>query len=216
MVQTCAVTKKTAAKVAPKVAVKPTIKTAKPAQAAKMNARLVAQVIHVLMERQRKATSHTKNRGAVSGGGKKPWKQKGTGRARVGSIRSPLWRGGGIVFGPRKERHYKLDAPKGMRIAALRELVAVKKHEGSLMTTEKWPFTKGKTKEAVAFLQGLKKEGSFLFITGKQTDPFKHATRNLPYVSAVSVQNVNAQDILVADHVVIEKAAVKQLEERLQ
>lgn len=180
-----------------------------------LNERLLAQVIRVLELRQRKATSSTKTRGEVRGGGRKPWRQKGTGRARVGSIRSPIWRGGGIVFGPQTERHYKLAIPRSMKTRALDQLIKLKKTEGSLKIIEQWPFKQGKTKEAIGLLKELGKEGTFLFLSEKFGDAMKRATRNLPNVRLETIHNVNARDILLMDMVVIDKAAHEKLKERL-
>lgn len=180
-----------------------------------LNAKLIAQVIRVLQLRQRKATSATKTRGDVAGGGRKPWKQKGTGRARHGSIRSPIWRGGGIVFGPQRERHYKLDIPVGMKKRALEQLLEVRHKDGSLITVPSWQFKQGKTKEAIAMLAGLGKEGTFLLITEKLSEQMKRATRNLQFVNLNTVQNVNAKDILFVDYVVVDKPSYEKLKERL-
>lgn len=180
-----------------------------------LNAQLIAQVIRVLELRQRKATSATKTRGDVAGGGRKPWKQKGTGRARHGSIRSPIWRGGGIVFGPHRERHYKFEVPTKMKSRALSELLDARQAEGSLLTVPSWQFKQGKTKEAIAMLAGLGKEGTFLLISEKLSDEMKRATRNLQFVNLNTVQNVNAKDILFTDYVVVDKPSYEKLNERV-
>lgn len=180
-----------------------------------LNTKLIAQVIRVLELRQRKASSATKTRGDVAGGGRKPWKQKGTGRARHGSIRSPIWRGGGIVFGPQKERHYKFKVPVKMKIKALRQLLDGRGTDGSLITVPSWQFKLGKTKEAIAMLAGLGKEGTFLLITEKPTEEMKRATRNLQFVTLNTVQNVNAKDILYVDYIVIDKPSHEKLKTRL-
>ncbi|MBI3261356.1 50S ribosomal protein L4, partial [Candidatus Berkelbacteria bacterium] len=148
---------------------KPVAKKVKPV----LNAQLIAQVIRVLELRQRKATSATKTRGDVSGGGRKPWKQKGTGRARAGSSRSPIWRGGGIVFGPHRERHYKFNIPTQMKRNALKELLDNKGQDGSLITVPSFEFKTGKTKEAIALLAKLGKEGTFLLISEKPSEEMK-------------------------------------------
>ena len=180
-----------------------------------LNAQLIAQVIRVLELRQRKATSATKTRGEVAGGGRKPWKQKGTGRARHGSIRSPIWRGGGIVFGPQRERHYKLEVPTTMKTKALKELLDARGRDASLITIPNFEFKAGKTKEAIALLASLGKEGTFLLITEKPSEEMKRATRNLQFVNLNTVQNVNAKDILYPDYVVVDKASLTKLNERI-
>ncbi|MFY9484026.1 MAG: 50S ribosomal protein L4 [Patescibacteria group bacterium] len=216
-------TKTTAKTVAKKPDVKPVttpgvvkvVKSAPKKSRSEFNSRLVAQVVRVLELRQRKATSATKTRGDVAGGGRKPWKQKGTGRARHGSIRSPIWRGGGIVFGPQRERHYKLSVPTTMKNKALNELLDARGAQGSLITVPSWQFKEGKTKEAIAILAGLGKEGTFLLITEKPSEQMKRATRNLQFVNLNTVQNVNAKDILYVDYVVIDKSAHEKLKARL-
>jgi len=179
------------------------------------NPQLISQVIRVLELRQRKATSSTKTRGEVSGGGRKPWKQKGTGRARAGSIRSPIWRGGGAVFGPRPERHYKLEIPQAMKTLALEQLLKLKKSEGNLTIIDQWPFKQGKTKEAVKFIGESGKDGKLVLLSEKLSEPMKRATRNLPNVHLQTIQNVNAKDILYSDVVVVDKVSYQKLQERL-
>lgn len=180
------------------------------------NLKLIAQVVRVLELRQRKGTSSTKTRGEVRGGGRKPWKQKGTGRARHGSIRSPIWRGGGVVFGPRPERHYKLEVPQAMRNLAAAQLLDVKKAEDNLVTVEQWPFKQGKTKEAIKFLEGVKQKGTYLLLSETLPDAMKRATSNLPDVHLQTIHNVNARDILYSDVVVVDKTSLEKLNNRLK
>lgn len=119
------------------------------------------------------------------------------------------------MFGPRPERHYQLGLPQKMRNGALAQLVALKKREGSLINVPNWPFKQGKTKEALNFLERIGKEGKFLIVTDKPTDEMKRATRNLPYVIVITTKNVNAKDILTADHIIVDKQSLETLNKRL-
>jgi large subunit ribosomal protein L4 len=162
---------------------------------------------------RRKGTASTKTRGEVSGGGHKPWRQKGTGRARVGSNRSPVWRGGGTVFGP-KPRSYAYSLPKKVRRAALKMALSSKLANGQLLVLEDYPYNAPKTKE---FVQVMKKFdlGKVLFITSEGHEALELSARNVPYVQVMPTAGLNVYDILRYDHLVLLSPAVAAIEARL-
>jgi len=162
---------------------------------------------------RRKGTASTKTRGEVRGGGKKPWRQKGTGRARVGSIRSPLWRGGGTVFGPRP-RSYAYTLPKKVRRAALKMALSSKLANGQLVVLEDYPNTPPKTKEFVRVMRKFDLE-KVLFITGVGHKNLELSARNVPYVQVLPTAGLNVYDILRYDHLVLLSPAVAAIEARL-
>lgn len=163
----------------------------------------------------RQGTAKVKTRSEVSGGGKKPWKQKGTGRARAGSSRSPLWRGGGIVFGP-TPRNYVFKINKKERTIALKSALTEIAKEKALVVVDKIELASLKTIEAKKLIESLKLTGNVLFITNDDNENLFMACRNLGYAQVLLVDEVNVLDLVYADYVVIEEAAVKTLEEGLK
>ena len=162
----------------------------------------------------RAGTSSTKTRGEVRGGGKKPWRQKGTGRARAGSIRSPLWPGGGIIFGPQpRSLAYRL--PRSARRAALQTAVSTRHAEERLLILDTVELPAPKTKEVVALLGRLGIEGSALIVTEAVDDALVRGARNLPAVKAVAVAGVNVYDVLRHEHLILTRAAAEALAARL-
>jgi large subunit ribosomal protein L4 len=162
---------------------------------------------------RRKGTASTKTRGEVSGGGHKPWRQKGTGRARVGSNRSPVWRGGGTVFGPRP-RSYAYALPKKVRRAALKMALSSKLANGQLVVLEDYPFAAPKTKEFVQVMKNFDLEKA-LFITVEGHEALELSARNVPYVQVMPTAGLNVYDILRYDHLVLLSPAVAAIEARL-
>ncbi len=162
----------------------------------------------------RQGTADTKTRAEVSGGGRKPWRQKGTGRARHGSNRSPIWRGGGVTFGP-TPRSYSIKMNKKERRLALKSALAYKAIESKLVVIEKFAVETNKTKDMIKTLETLKLEGKVLIVVNELTDNVILATRNLKNILLLSVGEVNTYDVVLADTLVIEQAALKQLEEVL-
>lgn len=162
---------------------------------------------------RRQATAATKTRARVSGGGKKPWKQKGTGRARAGTIRSPLWRGGGVVFGP-NGRTYTQKLPKKVREAALRSALALKAQEAGLKVIDKVALPEVKTKQ---FAQALSSLGmtNVLVVMGNMTSEASLASRNLSTSKVLDVKGLNVYDILKYQGLILDLDAVKIIEERL-
>ena len=158
----------------------------------------------------------TKTRGEVSGGGKKPWKQKGTGRARHGSIRSPLWRHGGVVFGPHP-RDFSVSIPQGIRLEALRSSLNAKIKAGDMILVEKIHIMHPKTKEFVKFLDALKiQDISVLCVVDSVTDNIKRSSRNIPRLSIVDSHSLNAFDILNSRKLLITRDSLKNLTKRLK
>lgn len=158
----------------------------------------------------------TKTRGEVSGGGKKPWKQKGTGRARHGSIRSPLWRHGGVVFGPHP-RDFSVSIPQAIRLEALRSSLNAKIKAGDMILAEKIHIMHPKTKEFVKFLGALKiQDISVLCVVDSVTDNIKRSSRNIPRLSIVDSHSLNAFDILNSKKLLITRDSLKNLTKRLK
>ena len=162
----------------------------------------------------RQGTAKAKTRSEVSGGGKKPWKQKGTGRARAGSSRSPLWRGGGIVLGP-TPRDYTFKINKKERTIALKSALTELAKEKALVVVDKIELASLKTTEAKKLIKTLNLAGNILFVTNGDNENLFMACRNLGYTQVLVVDEINVLDLVYADYVVIEEEAVKTLEEGL-
>lgn len=162
----------------------------------------------------RRGTHSTKLRGEVRGGGRKPWRQKGTGRARAGSTRSPLWRGGGILFGP-KPRSYSYSLPKKVRRLALKSALSDKVLNGKLIVLDELSFEAPKTKNMVELLGALKIAEKALVVTGESNETVVKSARNIPGVGALDASGLNVYDILNHDTLVVTKDAVAKVEEVL-
>lgn len=164
----------------------------------------------------RTSAGRTKTRGLVSGGGKKPWKQKGTGRARFGSSRNPIWRGGGIVFGPTGNENYTKRISTAQKRVALRQALSLANKAGKFLIAE--PTTTGKTKDIVKFLDDNKLTDTrrVLLVTDKKTDELIRATANIQSVELISSMYLSVFHILNADKIVISPAAVATVEEWLK
>jgi large subunit ribosomal protein L4 len=180
----------------------------------KWNADLVAQVLNAQAANRRAGTAHTKDRGEVSGGGKKPWQQKGTGRARHGSSRSPIWRHGGVTFGPRNDKSYKQTLPRGMKNAALFALLSAKYKAGKILFVDGLAELSGKTKDADMIMKNISKVDGFTTLTHKKinnvymTTPkgdatAKRAFRNLPYMTFHNMEDMNPLDLANSRYMVI-------------
>jgi len=163
---------------------------------------------------QRRGTHSAKTRAEVRGGGIKPWRQKGTGRARVGSIRSPLWRKGGVIFPP-KPRNYAFNLPKKARKLALRIALSDKARADRIKVVDELKVTEPKTKLAVKLLKDLKVEGKILIVLASEDQVFVKAARNIEGIKVSSHKDLNIFDLLSAEWVLMEKAAVSALEEIL-
>ena len=163
---------------------------------------------------ERRGTHKTKNRALVSGSGKKPWRQKGTGRARIGSIRNPLWRHGGTVFGP-QPRSYDFRLPKKAEIGALRAALAAKMQGGAVVVVEELSAAEIKTKSAVEMLKRLGVEGKAVLVDLKVDDKLSRSVRNIPGVTFVASGRVSARDVERADRVIATRGAFEKLQEAL-
>jgi len=157
----------------------------------------------------------TKDRSEVRGGGKKPWKQKGTGRARHGSIRSPIWRGGGITFGPRGIENYKKLINKKARNKAIRQALTLKAKDSQVAVIEDFESKEGKVKPTVALLNKIEAKGRTLIVVSENDKFIDMATRNIQRVKAVGVSGVNIFDVTNADLVLISAKSLPLLEKRL-
>ncbi len=175
---------------------------------------LMHEVIKMQLANRRQGTASTRTRSEVRGGGKKPWKQKGTGRARAGTIRSPLWRGGGTVFGP-KPRNYGYLVPRQVRAAALRAALSSKVQEGRLLIVENLSPSRPATKGFKVLLESLGIEGRVLIVTDQvQGDPgITRSCRNLPHVGLLPALGLNVYDVLKYDTLLITRSALGLVEE---
>src|SRR5690625_1178241 len=163
---------------------------------------------------QRQGTHAVKNRSAVRGGGRKPWRQKGTGRARQGSIRSPQWVGGGVVFGP-TPRSYSYKLPKKVRRLALKSALSSKVKKDSIIVLENLSFDVPKTKEVVNMLQALKVDETALIVTADRNENVSRSANNLQNVHVISASQVNAYDLIKHDKLIITKEAAERVGEVL-
>ena len=170
----------------------------------------------VMMQRAslRQGTHKVKTRSEVRGGGRKPWRQKGTGRARQGSIRSPQWRGGGIVFGP-APRSYAYKLPKKVRRLAIKSALSTKVLEQSMLVLEDLVLNAPKTKDMVTVLSGLSVQKKVLIVTADLNENVALSARNIPGISVIAANEVNVIDVLHHDTLIMTKAAVEKVEEVL-
>jgi large subunit ribosomal protein L4 len=186
----------------------------------KWNADLIHQVAMAQAANRRQGTAKVKDRAEVRGGGRKPWRQKGTGRARHGSIRSPIWRGGGITHGPRPEKNYKKTIPKKMARKALRIALSAKAREGEVFLADTVSFDPPKTKCADLFFKkvaahaGLdrmrKRNGVLVAFSGKERSAHR-ILRNLPYLDIEEATNLTARDVLRYRYLLFSRAAIEDL-----
>ena len=172
------------------------------------NHQLLKTAHDIYLSNRRQASASTKTRGLVRGGGKKPWRQKGTGRARVGSIRSPIWRGGGIVFGPTGEQNYQRRLPKKAKRLAVRQALSLKKDQ--LLVVDSWPQTP-KTAELARFLAGLPAQRRRLVIADAFDSDQHRAAANLADLQLITATHLNVVDILNADSIIIVATALEPL-----
>ncbi len=182
----------------------------------KVKPTVVHEVFVAQTNNQREPWADTKNRGEVRGGGKKPWAQKGTGRARHGSIRSPIWKGGGVAFGPLSIRNYKTKINKQTRALATKMCLSDKVGNGALWVVENFDFESPKTKLFVNFLKAMPgKQHSFLVVTDGKSEPVVKMTNNIPKVTAIRAEDVSVMDLVKTQAVIASVGAVKKLETRL-
>ena len=180
----------------------------------KMNSDLVHQIAVSQSANRRQVIAKVKDRGEVRGGGKKPWRQKGTGRARAGSIRSPLWRGGGITFGPAKERNFKKRIPKQMRKKALLIVLSQKARDKRIIILNDLKIEKPKTKHIANVIKGLKSaQGSVLLALPKTDKNIAMAARNIPNLETIQAKDLNVLDLLTYKYLVVPKEAIDTIKE---
>lgn len=173
---------------------------------------LIAQAVRVHRTKMRQGTRKTKGRGEVSGGGRKPWRQKGTGRARHGSIRSPIWVGGGHAH-PIRPANYKARLPKKMKRAAIFSILSSRLKEGRIFTLDKHTIKKPSTKEAQKMINDWGLAGSILLIVPKPDKTLTLSTRNLPSVNVIQARQLSVYDALRAENLVFVGEAMKVVEE---
>ena len=181
---------------------------------APLNEALIHAAVRNFMANARQGTSATKTRGDVSGAGRKLWKQKGTGRARIASLRSPLWKGGGNVHGP-QPRDWSYHMPRKMRQGALRSALSERVREGRVTLVDGWSMDKPKTKDFVASLEKLGHEGKTLIVDSLDNDNLILSTRNVQSAKVVNSFALNIYDLLYHEKLIISEAAVKELEQLL-
>lgn len=175
---------------------------------------LVYEAVVNYRSNQRRGTASTKTRAEVRGGGRKPWRQKGTGRARAGSSRSPIWRKGGVAFGP-KNRDYSYSIPKKARKNALKSVLSMKLKENKILVFDRLEFKEPKTKEGIKFLRNLELD-SVLVVDSHENKNLFLSMRNIPLVKAVDQNKVNVYDVLNYESLVFTKKAFDSLVERLK
>ncbi len=180
------------------------------------NADLISQAVRIQLANARNAIAHTKTRGEVSGGGRKPWKQKGTGNARAGSSRSPIWTGGGVTFGPRNTRNYSLRINAKMRtgaiISVISEIVKAKK----LVVVKDLDLKEISTKKFVQILEKLPiEEGKILVILDKINPEVELSASNIPYVKVIKAENINVVDLLKYDYILTTQAGLDKISQNL-
>ena len=179
--------------------------------AAPVNKPLMHQAVVRQLANARLGTHKTKSRSEVSGGGRKPWRQKGTGRARQGSIRAPQWRGGGIVFGPRP-RSYVQRMPRKMRRAAVRSALSVKAAEGKIVVLDDLVVAEPRTREMSLILDQLAVDSSVLILMAHEDWTVEKAANNLPDVKLLRANYVNVRDLLLYDYIIVPQAALAVIE----
>jgi len=180
----------------------------------KVNKYLVHQVVKRYLANKRRGTASTKNRSEVRGGGAKPWKQKGTGRARAGTNSSPIWVGGGIVFGP-APRDYSFSLPKKMKVAALKSVLLDKLEKKEIIIIDKLSLEENKTSKMVEILKNLQAFKKPLIITEKEDSIVALSVRNIKGAQVLPVSKINTYDLVNHEKIIITKKALKRIEEVL-
>lgn len=177
-----------------------------------VNEHVLYEVVKNQLANKRQGTQSAKTRAEVRGGGRKPWRQKGTGRARHGSIRSPLWVGGGVTFAP-KPRDYSYTLPKKVRRLAMKSALTSKVNSQEIIVLDELNLDAPKTKEMASILKNLKVEKKALIVMGDKNDAVIRSARNIPGIETASVNTLNVYDILKYDKFIITKDAVQKVEE---
>lgn len=177
----------------------------------KANTDLIYQVIRAQQLSRRQNSAHTKERGEVRGGGRKPWRQKGTGRARHGSSRSPIWKGGGVTFGPRNERNYKKKINKKAKRKALFMVLSAKNEKGMIFFVSDFKVKESKTKEMVGVIENLSCKGKTLVVLPEMDKKAIFAARNLQEVDTMQAKDINPFDLMCYKNLVIPKPSVEAM-----
>jgi large subunit ribosomal protein L4 len=184
--------------------------------ACKTNEQLLSVMVDILRANSRKAIASTKTRKDVRGGGRKPWRQKGTGNARAGSSRSPLWRGGGIVFGPQSTKVFLKKYPRKVARQAIKMALSQKAKDNKIIIVKEFKLEAPKTKKVQDILEKLPiEEGSLLVVLAGTNLNFELATANLSYIKTVLVSGINLIDLLKYDYIIFEEKALAKLQESL-
>lgn len=178
----------------------------------KWNADLVHQAFVAQLANRREPLAHAKGRGEVRGGGKKPWKQKGTGRSRHGSIRSPIWKGGGVTFGPTKEKNFSKKINTKMKRLAIFAVLSRKAKDGDIKVVENFNSIENKTKNWNIFLKGLVDLRSKALLIPSAENNINKAVSNIKNAGAISPKSLNVFDLLKAKNIIMEQGAVKEIE----
>ena len=179
--------------------------------AAPINEAIMHQALVRQLANARQGTHKVKTRGEVRGGGRKPWRQKGTGRARQGTIRAPHWRGGGVVFGP-TPRSYEQKMPRKMRRQALRSALSAKASESQLRVLDAFQMDAPRTKEMISILKGLGMDSSVLILLPQSDEVILRSVRNLPKVRTLVAQYLNVRDLLKYDYILMPLASLEVIE----
>jgi large subunit ribosomal protein L4 len=177
---------------------------------AKINPVLFYDVVRTDLASQRRGTASTKNKALVRGGGAKPWRQKGTGRARAGSRRSPLWRGGGTIFGP-MPRDYSVSVPKKVKRAALRAALSLKRQEGKLILLKDFPLEVFKTRQILEILRKFQVQDA-LIITDEKNIFLERSARNIQRIEVLRYEGLNVYDILNHEYLILLRPTVEKIE----
>jgi large subunit ribosomal protein L4 len=180
----------------------------------KVDDELISQVYIAQYANKRHSKAHTKKRGEVRGSTRKPWKQKGTGRARTGSVKNPLWRSGGIIFGPRSNRNYSRKINKKVARLAVLMVLSGKLNDGELTIVNNYDLKENKTKFMAKAIGSLKLAGKMLVTFSEGSEKYSQATNNLEDVKNVDIKNLNVLDMLNSKHLVLDKEGVKFLEKK--
>ena len=178
------------------------------------NADLVHQAVRTYMANQRQITASTKTRAQVRGGGRKPWRQKGTGRARHGSIRSPLWKGGGVTFGPTTERNFKLKINKKMARKAFLVALSAKVRDNKILILNDLKIASAKTKEMAHIMANFPQVKKGLVVLSEKNDMFKNACRNLSKLEVVNINNLNVFNVLKHQYLILTESGIGHLEKK--
>ncbi len=177
-----------------------------------VNEAVIHEVVVMQLANRRRGTHSTKTRGQVRGGGRKPWRQKGTGRARHGSIRSPIWRGGGVVFGPRP-RDYSYQVPKKIKRLALKSALSAKVNDGLVLVLDALTMAEPKTKEMIRILKNLQATDGALLVTASQSWAVDKSASNIPGVKTLDARRLNVYDLLGHHNLILTKDALTCVEE---